>query len=338
MKVRKFIDSTILHAEAGNGGNGCASFRREKFIPHGGPDGGDGGHGGSVILRATHDKDSLIDIFFEPHRRAEHGGDGRGQEQFGTTGDDKIVLVPLGTEVWNTETGEMIGELLQHDQELIIAKGGRGGLGNVHFKTSTNRAPRKATPGTLGEKFELRLELKLIADVGLVGFPNAGKSSLITKISHAHPKIAAYPFTTMNPIIGTIVFEDRPSLKVADLPGLLKGAHEGVGLGYAFLRHIERARLLLFVIDMSGIDGRVPHEDYRTLLAELAAYQPGLEKRPSLIVANKMDTPEAVENLKAFKKKIRKPLIKVSAQEGTGIPELITAIRELAEAQESVQR
>jgi GTP-binding protein len=338
MKVRKFIDSAILHAAAGNGGDGCASFRREKFIPNGGPDGGDGGHGGSVILRTSTDKDSLIDIYFEPHRRAEHGGDGRGQEQSGTKGQDKVVLVPLGTEVWNSETGVMIGELLHKDQELVVAQGGRGGLGNVHFKSSTNRSPRKATLGTLGVVVELRLELKLIADMGLVGFPNAGKSSLITKISHAHPKIGAYPFTTMNPIIGTIQFEDMTSLKVADLPGLLKGAHEGIGLGFAFLRHIERARMIIYVIDMSGVDGRIPYEDYRTLLAELKAYQPGLEKRPSLIVANKMDTPESVENLKIFKKKIRKPVLKVSALEETGITELLAAIRELAEAQQAASQ
>lgn len=330
MKVRKFIDSAVLRAHAGNGGSGCASFRREKFIPYGGPDGGDGGHGGSVILRASRDHDSLIDVYFEPHRRAEHGGAGRSQGQTGATGENLIVPVPCGTEVWPIDGGAMLGELLHAGEEMIVAKGGRGGLGNIHFKSSTNRAPRQTTPATEGEEGEFRLELKLIADIGLVGFPNAGKSSLITRISHAHPKIAAYPFTTMNPIIGTLQYEDEVRLTVADLPGLIKGAHEGVGLGHAFLRHIERSRMILYVLDMAATEGRDPVEDYRTLQAELAAYRPGLEKRPALIVANKMDVAEAAPNLKAFRRKVRKPLVSVSAMEGLGIPDLLVAIRKLA--------
>ncbi len=332
MKSRQFVDHVFLYAAAGNGGNGSASFRREKYVPKGGPDGGDGGRGGHVILRANPDVDSLIAIFFEPHRRAEHGGVGRGQQRHGKNGADRYVDVPLGTVVRIKDTEEIIGELLEPGQELLVARGGKGGLGNIHFKSSTNRAPRQTTPGEEGQVFTFDLELKITADAGLVGFPNAGKSSLLASISDAHPKVAAYPFTTMNPVPGTVIFEDYTRCKVADIPGIIHGAHDGVGLGDAFLRHIERARLLVLVLDMAGVDGRNPTDDYRDLLVELERYNPELIERPRLIVANKMDLPEAEELLADFVTDTGIPPLPISTLDGTGIPELKQALRKLLDA------
>jgi len=322
MKQRTFIDSVKVFVKAGNGGNGSFSFRREKFIPYGGPDGGDGGHGGSVILKGDREVDSLIRLYFTPHQAAGHGGKGQGQQMHGRNGKELILKVPCGTQVFNMDSGVMMGEILGHDQELIVAHGGKGGIGNVHFKTSTHQAPTEHTTGQPGEELTLRLELKLIADIGLVGFPNAGKSSILKGISDAHPKIAAYPFTTLNPIIGTIVFEDYTRLKIADIPGLLKGAHEGIGLGQDFLRHIERAPCLVYVIDMAGMDGRNPADDYTTLREELEFYRKDLIKRPSVVVANKMDIPEAAANLKVFRKNTGTSPIIISALTGQGLTEL----------------
>ncbi len=322
MKDRKFIDSTILHAHAGNGGNGSASFRREKFVPRGGPDGGDGGRGGHIVLRGDNDLDSLIGIYFDPRRRAEAGGHGLGQQMHGANGRDLVVDVPCGTEVWNVETGELVADITADGQTAIIARGGRGGRGNVHWKSSTHRAPHEHTDGTAGEEFALRLELKLVADAGLVGFPNAGKSSLLRALSDAHPKVAAYPFTTLNPIIGTVMFEDYTRLRLADIPGLVDGAHNGVGLGHAFLRHIERSRCLIFVVDMAGTDGREPHRDYACVREELRLHKAELTDRPSLVVANKMDCPESAANLKVFIRKTRTKPIRVSTVTGEGIAEL----------------
>ena len=332
MKNRTFVDEVLLHAVAGNGGNGSASFRREKFVPYGGPDGGDGGRGGHIILEGSRDTDSLIGIYYSPQRRAEHGGYGRGQQSSGRCGRDMVILVPCGTTVRNHATGELLGDIVEHGQQLMIAKGGRGGRGNCHFKTSTHQAPTEFTPGEMGEDVTLKLELKLVANVGLVGFPNAGKSSLISKLSDAHPKIAAYPFTTLNPIIGTMVFEDYLRVTVADIPGLIKGAHEGVGLGHAFLRHIERSAILVYVIDMSGLDGRKPYEDYRDLKQELKLHRADMIKRPSLIVANKMDVPESAENLKEFKRKTRTKPVLISALTGEGTDALRQTLRELWES------
>ncbi len=331
MKSRKFVDSVVVYAFGGNGGDGCVSFRRETHEPHGGPNGGDGGDGGSVILKADKDTDSLLRLFFVPHQRAENGEHGRGKDQYGHCGKNCVIKIPLGTEVWNVTTGEMLADIVNDGEELVVARGGKGGLGNIHWKTATHQAPREHTEGERGEEVSLRLELKLMAHIGLVGFPNAGKSSLLARISDAHPKIAAYPFTTLNPIIGTMIFEDYTRLTVADLPGLLKDAHKGVGLGHDFLRHIERSRFLVFVVDMAGTDGRAPQEDYAALKRELKLYSKDLAARPSLVVANKMDMPEAKENLKLFKRKTRTKPIPVSASTGDGINALREAIRDLVD-------
>jgi GTP-binding protein len=326
VKTRKFIDSAPLYLKAGKGGDGVASFRREKFVANGGPDGGDGGHGGSIILQCDYDTDSLIDIYFAPHRKAEAGGSGRGKQMHGKTGKDLYIKVPCGTEVHNKETGELIVDILETGSEYVVANGGKGGLGNIHWKRATHQAPRECTAGTPGEDISLKLELKIAADIGLVGFPNAGKSSLLTKISDAHPKIASYPFTTLNPIIGTIIFEDYSRLRVADIPGLIEGAHQGIGLGHAFLRHIERSSFLIYIIDMAGVDTRKPFEDLQSLKEELRLHRQELSERPTLVVANKMDLPEAAENLKEFKEKTGINPIEISATEETGIPELKEAI------------
>lgn len=332
MKTRKFVDHAILYASAGNGGNGSASFRREKYVPKGGPDGGDGGRGGHVILQAHADTDSLIGIYFEPHRRAEHGGNGRGQKMHGKNGADCIVKVPLGTVVRERESELVLGDLTEDGQELIVAKGGKGGLGNVHFKSSTHQAPEETTPSEEGQVLTLELELKIMAHAGLVGFPNAGKSSLLSAVSDAHPKVASYPFTTINPVPGTILFEDYTHIKVIDIPGIIHGAHHGVGLGDTFLRHIERAKLILMVIDMAGTDGREPAQDYRDLLDELGQYNPELLDRPRIVVANKMDLPEAIENLPAFKKETKTNPIRVSALNQTGLTQLKTRLHRLLSA------
>jgi GTP-binding protein len=329
MKSRKFIDHAHLYAKAGNGGNGCASFRREKFVPRGGPDGGDGGKGGDIILRADGEVDSLIDIYFSPHRRAKHGVSGSGQQKHGRNGPDLYISVPLGTEVWDAQTDVMLCDLIEQEQLFTVAHGGKGGLGNVHWKSSTHQAPREHTDGEKGEEAELRLELKIAADIGLVGFPNAGKSSLLTAISDAHPRIGAYPFTTLNPIIGTVIFEDYTRIKVADIPGLIEGAHDGVGLGHAFLRHVERSAFLLYVIDMAGSDCRKPEEDYACLVNELACHREDLATRPSLVVANKMDYPEAEENLKRFTRKTGITPLPICAPLGEGIDELKQKLYEL---------
>lgn len=327
MKVRKFADSVKIYVAAGDGGDGCSSFRREKYIPRGGPDGGDGGHGGDVILRTDPDVDSLISLYFSPHQRASRGGNGRGKKCHGANGKTLIIPIPCGTEVWNEETQELIGDLVEPGCELLIARGGRGGLGNPHWQTSVHQAPTESTPGTPGEQKTIRLELKIAAAFGLVGFPNAGKSSLLSQVSHAHPKVAPYPFTTLNPIIGTVKFDDFSTATIADIPGLLKGAYLGVGLGHQFLRHIERASALIYVIDMAGSEGRNPVEDYQTLKNELAQYRHELLLRPTIIVANKMDLPEASDNLKIFQRKTKTTPIPVSAATGQGIPEFKEALR-----------
>ncbi len=329
MKSRKFIDHVVVYASSGKGGNGSASFRREKFVAHGGPDGGDGGKGGSVIFRGNQDEDSLIRLFYSPHQRAKHGGDGRGRQMHGANGTDCVLSIPLGTEVWDREAEVLLGDIVEHDQELIVAKGGKGGAGNIHYKSSTNQAPTKCTPGGEGEETTLGLELKIMADIGLVGLPNAGKSSLLSRISDAHPKVAAYPFTTLNPVLGTIIFEDYTRLRIADIPGLIEGAHEGVGLGHAFLRHVERSKFLLYVIDMAGVDARNPEDDYTCLHEELRLHNADLVERPSLVLANKMDLPEAAENLKVFRKKTGCNPIPISAESGEGLDQLRAQLHDL---------
>ncbi len=322
MKVRKFVDSVVIHVAGGNGGNGCVSFRREKYVPKGGPNGGDGGRGGHVVFRADRNTDSLISLFFNPQQHAPNGGHGKGSQMHGRNGADLVVPVPCGTEILDVDSGRVLADLTDPGQEVMVAKGGKGGLGNPHWQTATHQTPFEHTDGEEGEQFSVRLELKLLADVGLVGFPNAGKSSLLSSISNAHPKIAPYAFTTINPIIGTVKvgqdFEER-SYTVADIPGLVKDAHKGVGLGDYFLKHIERAACLAFVIDMAGSEGRDPVDDYEVIRRELKFYRADLLTRPFIVVANKMDLPEAEEYLKVFEKKARVKALRFSTVTGEGV-------------------
>jgi len=303
----------VVHARAGKGGDGSSSFRREACVPEGGPDGGDGGRGGHVIFKGCRDVDSLIALYFAPQLFAEDGVAGRGQKMFGRRGADLIVRVPCGTAVFNAETGVQLADIVDHDEEALIATGGNGGLGNVHFKTSTHQVPTEHTPGEAGEEFRLRLELKTIADAGLLGFPNAGKSSLLACISGARPKIASYPFTTLNPIVGTIQYPDFSQLRVADVPGIIEGAAAGVGLGIDFLKHIARSRVLVYVIDMAGTDNRLPWKDYLALRNEIGQHDPELLERPTLVLANKMDEDAAVVNLPKFIRKTGVTPLQVSA-------------------------
>ena len=318
MKGSAFKDRAKIYVASGRGGNGVATFRREKFIPYGGPNGGDGGRGGHVYLLADENLDSLLHLVYAPHQRAENGQAGMSKECHGKNAEDLYIKVPPGTMVYD-EGGQFVTEVLHAGDCVMLAKGGRGGLGNCHFKSSTHQAPREWTPGGEGEQKTLHLELKVVADVGLVGYPNAGKSTLISKLSNAHPKIAAYPFTTLNPIIGTVMYEDFTSLRVADIPGLIDGAHEGIGLGHDFLRHIERTRFLLFIIDMAGTDGRNPAEDYVNLRKELRMYRHELEARPYLLVANKMDVPAAWENFKQFVQDTGETPVSISAEANEGV-------------------
>jgi len=319
MKHVVFKDRVKLYIRAGNGGNGCVSFRREKFIPKGGPDGGDGGHGGSVILRCDANEDSLLPMYYKPHQRAKHAQHGMGSQCHGRNGADCIAKLPIGTVITDAETGDLVGELLEDGEELLVAKGGKGGIGNIHFKSSTNQAPREFTEGVKTEEKVLWLELKLMADVGLVGYPNAGKSTLLSQLTHAHPKIAPYPFTTINPIVGTMEYENFSRLKFADIPGLIDGAHEGVGLGHQFLRHIERSKFILFVLDMAGTDERNPTDDFLHLREELRLHLETLTDTPYLVLANKMDEPAAAKHLKEFKERTNETIYEISAELGEGL-------------------
>ncbi len=326
---RLFVDSTVVRVKAGRGGDGSASFRREAHVEFGGPDGGDGGRGGNVILVGSKHEDSLLSLFYAPNLTAENGEPGRGQQKYGRAGKDLIVKVPCGTTIINEETGEACFDVIEDGQEVIIANGGRGGWGNIHFKSSTNQAPTKYIPGADGEEFVYRFELKVIAEIGLVGFPSAGKSSILRSLSDAKPKVGAYPFTTLNPVIGTMVYEDYAQVRVADIPGIIEGASEGIGLGIDFLKHISRAKVLMFVIDTAGVDNRDPCADYKALRNEIKRYDPEMLKRPSLLVANKMDVPGADLNLARLEKVARRAVIPLSTVDGTGIPELRDAIRKL---------
>ncbi len=323
-----FIDECVIKVKAGDGGRGCVSFRREKYEPWGGPNGGDGGKGGDVILRGDDDTNHLIDYKYKPHWNAERGEHGQGKDCHGREGRSAILKMPLGTLVINEENGAVVAEIVEDGQEVVLCKGGNGGWGNPHFRTSTNRAPRTALPGLPGEQGDFRLVLKSIADIGLVGFPNAGKSSLTRALTKARPKAAAYPFTTLHPQIGVIEYpETYDRLLLADVPGLIAGASENRGLGHRFLRHIERCTLLMFLLDMAGTDERDPREDYATLLAELKAYDPALLKKPRIVVANNVDLPEAKKNLSAFKRKHRVKLFQISCLTGLGLPEFKNALR-----------
>ena len=302
MKTRTFIDQVDVIVRSGKGGDGSASFRREALVAFGGPDGGDGGRGGDVVLRGSTHVNSLISLYFDPKLYAEDGVPGSGKRCFGRRGKDLVVDVPCGTLATDADTGLVVADIVSPGQRVIVAKGGVGGYGNVHFKSAVNQAPTEHTPGGPAEERRLHLELKTIADAGLLGFPNAGKSSILTALSSATPKIASYPFTTLNPIVGTIEYEDFAQIRMADVPGIIEGASQGVGLGLAFLKHLERARVLVYMIDMAGTDNRKPWDDYRVLADEIAAFNPELAERPFLVVANKMDQAAARKNLKRFVK------------------------------------
>jgi GTP-binding protein len=325
VKNANFKDRVKIYIASGGGGNGCVSFRREKYVPRGGPDGGDGGRGGHVYLQAMHNVDSLLKLYYQPHQRAEPGRAGGSKKQHGRNGADLYIPVPCGTIAYD-EDRRMLGEVLADQDTLLIATGGKGGLGNCHFASSTHQTPRESTPGEVGTEKILWLELRIMADAGLVGYPNAGKSTLLSHISHAHPKVAPYPFTTLNPVIGTMQFDDYKSIHIADIPGLIDGAHDGVGLGHDFLRHIQRTRLLLFVIDMAGVDGRKPHRDYLTLRHELQLYDEELDTRPFLVIANKMDLPEARAKLPVFIQETGVQPIELSAEAGKGLDLLKTML------------
>jgi GTPase len=394
-----FVDEIKVYVRAGKGGKGCVAFHREAFRPKGGPSGGNGGRGGSVILEANHDLNNLVAQYYSPRLIAENGETGKGKGMDGRAGHDRIVKVPCGTLVWrltseeatpveanedeaegkppgplpaaadqrpvirhsgsaqgleidledapndqstvppgrHRPSDELVADLTEHGHQFVLCRGGRGGLGNRNFATATRQTPRFAQPGEPGEEGWFRLELRLMAEVGLVGYPNAGKSTLLTAVSAARPKIAAYPFTTLHPQIGIVEYSDYSRLTVCDVPGIIEGAHQNVGLGHAFLRHIQRCRILVILLDMAGCDGRHPWDDYRNLLTELEHYDRTLTERPRLVVANKMDEPSALENLRKFKRRVPKiPVLRMAAAFDEGIDAFKKAIRKALEKEESL--
>ena len=330
----KFVDEATIDVIAGDGGNGCMSFRREKFIPFGGPNGGDGGRGGSVFAVADRNLNTLIDFRYARRHEARHGENGRGSDQYGAAAADILMRMPVGTIISDFETGEKITELLEHGEPVLIAKGGDGGFGNLHFKSSTNRAPRQKTPGWPGEQKKLKLELRVLADVGLLGMPNAGKSTLIAAISNARPKIADYPFTTLHPNLGVVRVGPEQSFVVADIPGLIEGAAEGAGLGHQFLRHLQRTRLLLHLVDFAPFDESVdPVVQVRAIVKELVKYDPALAEKPRWLVLNKLDmvsTDERKAKVAAFLKRLRWKgrVFEISALTREGCEGLVRAIYE----------
>jgi GTP-binding protein len=329
-----FIDEASVIAQSGNGGRGCVSFRREKFIPRGGPDGGDGGAGGDVIVAVSARLRTLYHFRHQRHFRAQNGAPGSGSLKTGRGGDDIVIHVPPGTILYDAESGERLHDLTRPDQRLTLLKGGRGGKGNTHFKSSTQRTPRFAQPGEPGHQLRLRLELKLLADVGIIGLPNAGKSTLIAAISSARPKVADYPFTTLVPNLGVVKSGNADPFVVADIPGLIEGAHSGSGLGIQFLRHVERTQILVHLIDAATIDSQDPLAAYRTINAELRHYQGDLAEKVQIVVLNKMDLPEARQALAPFKAALGDHgLLAISAATGEGVAALVQEIQKtLAEA------
>ena len=328
-----FVDEVEIRVAAGNGGRGCIAFRREKFVPRGGPSGGDGGNGGSVYFVASPHLNTLVSFRFHPDFKAERGQHGMGSNMHGRNGKHLVIKVPIGTVVYELpeEGGEpvQVADLVEDGKKVRIAAGGRGGRGNARFVSATNRAPRRADPGTPGEIKRLQLQLKLLADVGLVGFPNVGKSTLISRISAAKPKIADYPFTTLTPNLGVVALSDDRSFVVADVPGLIEGAHRGLGLGHQFLRHLERTRLLVHLIDVSGASGRDPVDDFDTIRRELELYRPELAGKPAIAAANKMDVASDAKLVKRLEKHLEKrgiPLHRISAVTGKGVPALVDAM------------
>lgn len=323
-----FVDIAKIYVKAGDGGNGQKAFRREKYVPLGGPAGGDGGKGGDVIFEVEEGLRTLLDFRYQKHFKADKGENGRSKAQHGANAEPKIVKVPPGTIIIDDDTKEIIADLTRHGQRVVVAKGGRGGRGNMRFATPTNPAPEMAEKGEPGEERYIVLELKVLADVGLAGFPSVGKSTLLGAVSKARPKIAAYHFTTLTPNLGVVEVKDGRSFVMADLPGLIEGAHSGAGLGHQFLRHIERTRVVVHVVDMAGTEGRDPYDDWVKINNELEQYNLKLMDRPQIIAANKMDIPEAEENIKEFRAKIgeKYPIFPISAATGEGIQELLYVI------------
>jgi len=332
-----FVDEARIRIKAGDGGNGCMAFRREKFVPRGGPSGGDGGHGGDVIMESSERHNTLVHFRFNPEYKAERGRHGEGSNKTGREGDSIVLKVPVGTIVYDETTGELVHDFSRPDERVVVARGGRGGRGNARFATSTHQAPREHEEGHPGEERDLRLELKLLADVGLVGYPNAGKSTLISRISAARPKIADYPFTTLQPNLGVVVVGELPdevSFVVADIPGLIEGASQGAGLGTQFLRHIERTRLLAHLVDVSDASGRPdPVKEYEAITRELATFGSGLASKPLIVVASKMDAAnkDKLAKLKRYCKRKRLELFPISAVTGEGIDDLKWAMAERVE-------
>lgn len=318
-----FVDEVVIKVIAGKGGDGCTSFRREKYVPNGGPNGGNGGKGASIIFKVDMGLRTLLDLRYQKEIKGKKGANGEGSNRNGKNAEDIIVKVPLGTTVIDTDTNLVIGDLTRENDEVVVAEGGRGGRGNTAFKTHSNTAPNFSENGEPGEEKTLKVELKSLADVGFVGLPSVGKSTLLSKISAAKPKIASYHFTTLNPNLGVVKTIDGRSFVAADLPGLIEGASEGAGLGDKFLRHIERTKIICHVIDMSGVEGRNPYDDYETIRKELKNYSDKLANKEEIIVANKMDMPESSNNLKEFKKKVDKEIIEISALNNIGIDNLL---------------
>jgi GTP-binding protein len=322
----KFIDEVKIRVIAGDGGRGCISFRREKFIPRGGPNGGNGGKGGDVIALADPQLTTLLDLRYQKQYKAGRGEHGLGKDQHGKTGEDRIIKVPVGTLIRDAGTGELIGDLKEAGQQVVVAAGGRGGKGNAHFVSSTNRSPRFAQPGEPGEERELEIELRLLADVGIIGLPNAGKSTLIAAISAVRPKIADYPFTTLVPNLGVVGYGEGKSFVVADIPGLIEGAHEGHGLGDKFLRHVTRTSVLIHLLDASNVDEKDPLAEWKTVNRELELFDPELGKKPQIVVANKIDLPAGKNHAKLLAKKLPKgcqPLHAISAATTEGVGALV---------------
>jgi GTPase len=334
-----FIDRAKIRVRGGHGGNGVTAFRREKFVPRGGPSGGDGGRGGDVWLVADSSLNTLLHLRYNPEHTAERGRHGEGSNRSGREGADAEVRVPVGTQVLDAETGDLLADLAEDGQRWLASRGGRGGFGNAHFTSSTNRAPRYHQEGSAGEERELQLELKLLADVGLVGFPNAGKSTLISTVSAAKPKVADYPFTTLEPHLGVVDLGDFKTFVVADIPGLIEGAHSGAGLGDRFLRHVERTRLLLHLVDVSSQSGRDPLGDYEVINRELAAYDPRLAERLQFVVATKLDALDEPQRLESLRRRARedgREFFEISSATNRGVRELVRAVaRKLEEFKDS---
>lgn len=338
----KFVDEVRIKVKAGDGGNGAVAFRREKYVDKGGPSGGDGGNGGSVIFRATEQLTTLLDFRYQQHYRARNGQHGMGSDMNGRGSEDLVLDAPVGTVVRDAETGDELVDLSVAGQTFVVAKGGRGGLGNINFATSTRQTPRFAQDGTPGEEKELLLELKLLADVGIVGFPNAGKSTLISRVSRARPKVADYPFTTIVPNLGVVPYKDKKSFVMADIPGLIEGASEGAGLGHQFLRHVERCRVLVHLVDLSAVvEERDPVKDFDAINRELQRYSEALAQKPMLVVANKLDLPHAREALPKFlaaMERRRIEVLELSGATGDGLDRLLDACARVLFSQASLKR